>query len=382
MFIFVLLLPTQLGRHFFLSFSYLSGLRVDYLAPTVYLIDIVAIALAFLNLKLIIGFIRKKSILILLFVLLVNVLFSIVPIISMYRYIRIVESLIILAIFSKYKDRKLIGLGFLMTTTIEVFLMVVQFITKRSLGGFFYFLGERYFTLSTPSIAKGSLNGTEILRPYGTFSHPNSMAGFYLVVYFFFLTNKKFRYPYLKNLLLFLSTLLIFFSFSRVAIIVYIFLNLAYFFNRGLKNVCRICVISKLLMITVVGAMFIQIKGDVSTLTKRLSLTGNALKILWERPIFGTGLNTYLIAQNNFSSKFYGLINQPVHNIFLFFLCEVGVLLSVIIFFVFFEKIKKFFLIAPYVFLAIFITGMFDHYWLTLPQNWFLLSFIISQVLY
>ena len=36
----VLFLPTQFGKHFFPEFSFVFGLRIDYLSPTVYLTDI------------------------------------------------------------------------------------------------------------------------------------------------------------------------------------------------------------------------------------------------------------------------------------------------------------------------------------------------------
>src|SRR3972149_3010131 len=47
-FFLILLLPTQLGKHFFIPLSYLSGVRVDYLAPTVYLTDLIVVPLAIL----------------------------------------------------------------------------------------------------------------------------------------------------------------------------------------------------------------------------------------------------------------------------------------------------------------------------------------------
>jgi len=45
----LLLLPTQLGRHFFFDFSLISGIRSDYLAPTVYLTDIVIVLMIILE---------------------------------------------------------------------------------------------------------------------------------------------------------------------------------------------------------------------------------------------------------------------------------------------------------------------------------------------
>ena len=40
---FLCLLPTQLGKHFWPGWSLISGIRVDYLAPTIYLVDIIVI---------------------------------------------------------------------------------------------------------------------------------------------------------------------------------------------------------------------------------------------------------------------------------------------------------------------------------------------------
>src|SRR3989338_7356441 len=63
LFLFILLLPTQLGKHFFFDFSYLSGVRVDYLAPTIYLTDILALLLLIINFKSFWHFLKEKKIL-------------------------------------------------------------------------------------------------------------------------------------------------------------------------------------------------------------------------------------------------------------------------------------------------------------------------------
>ncbi|MBI3070230.1 MAG: hypothetical protein HYY87_02915, partial [Candidatus Levybacteria bacterium] len=47
-----------------------------------------------------------------------------------------------------------------------------------SMGGLFYFFGERAFTSQTPGIANASINGELMLRPYGTFPHPNVLGGY------------------------------------------------------------------------------------------------------------------------------------------------------------------------------------------------------------
>jgi hypothetical protein len=99
------------------------------------------------------------------------------------------------------------------------------------------------------------------------------------------------------------------------------------------------------------------------------------------------GLGNYLLAQNNFSSKFYLFFNQPVHNIFLLLMAELGILFFIILTFMvllFFKRnvLKK--ILATYFLLitAIFLTGFFDHYWLTLAQNFFLMGVIFALKLF
>ena len=39
----ILLLPVQLGRHFWPDFSFVLGLKIDYLSPTFYLTDLLVL---------------------------------------------------------------------------------------------------------------------------------------------------------------------------------------------------------------------------------------------------------------------------------------------------------------------------------------------------
>lgn len=380
LFLYILLLPTQLGKHFFFDFSYLSGVRVDYLAPTIYVTDILASLLFILNLKTIWHFLRQKKILILLLLLFLNILVSKSPNVSMYRYIKILELIGVVAIFKK---NLLSGGAFLLSffvgAVFELILSTAQLISKHSLQGIFYFFGERSLSLSTPGIAKASLNGVEILRSYGTFSHPNSLAGFYLVLYFYVLANKKFKpHPFLKNLFFVVSALLIFFSFSKIAISVFLILNLIYFWRNFLKSACRICFVSRIIVIGVLALIFLNAQTDPLTLKKRWILTQNALTIIRQNPLFGVGNGNYLIAQNQFREVFTGFLNQPVHNVFLLLIAEIGVLLVLFITILLRKQLKRFFKHWPYVIGSLLLTGLFDHYWLTLQQNFLLLAVILG----
>ena len=379
LFLFIFLLPTQLGKHFFFKFSYLSGVRVDYLAPTIYVTDILAFLLFIMNFKLVWHFLKQKKILILLSLLFVNLLVSRFPPVTLYRYLKILEVIGIFYIFKKgLFPRFMLLSGFLLAAAFELILSTLQFINKHSLQGLFYFFGERPLNLSMPGIAKASLSGLEILRPYGTFSHPNSMAGFYLLVYFFILTAKKIPDSLSKKILLLVSSLLVFLSFSKVAIATFLLLNFIYLWRSSLKKNCRLCFISHILIISIVSLVFLQAKTDPLSLQKRLLLTQNSLVIIGQHPFFGVGLGNYLLAQQQFPQRYADFLNQPVHNLPLLLLSEIGVVMLIIICIIFLKEFKNAVKNFPYIFVVVLLTGLFDHYWLTLQQNFLLIGLVLG----
>jgi len=382
--LFLLLLPTQLGKHFFLHFSYLSGIRVDYLAPTVYLLDVIIFLLAIVNLKIVLKFFNNKMVLSGLFLLLINIIFSQLPEISFYWFIKIIEFLIIFSLSKKIimtiKEKSILII-LLLSGLFELFLSIIQFVSKHSVQGIFYYFGERLLTLSTPGVAKATMQGVEFLRPYGTFSHPNSLAGFFLLLYFFVLTAKKFnRHLVLKYLFLLTSSLLIFISFSKIAIISYLILNTAHFILNKKIN-CRFCKITRLSVIFLISLIFLQATTDPLTISKRIELVKNSISIILHHPIQGVGLGSYLVEQAKFSSKFYLFFNQPVHNIFLLFFSELGLIIGGIIIAFSLFPIRKLIKWNPYLILVIGMTGFFDHYWLTLQQNFLLMGFVTGAIL-
>ncbi|MBI4973666.1 hypothetical protein HZC27_03595 [Candidatus Roizmanbacteria bacterium] len=382
-FLFSFLLPTQLGKHFFFDFSYLGGVRIDYLAPTLYLTDILTFLLILLNFKTVFFFFRKKIFLWFLILLFINAIFAWSKPLFFYRLIRIIEVLALFAIFKKqfprYKNA-IIG-GFMFFVFVQSILVVTQFITRHSLQGIWYFLGERYFTLSTPGIAKASLQGNEILRAYGTFSHPNSLAGFFLLIYLFFLTNKSITNALLKYLTLALCSLIIFLSFSKNVILVFLFLNTWYFFKE--KQSCRVCTLAKILSPLFLALVFLSAQTDPLSFQKRITLMIQSLTIISQHILTGVGLGNYLLAQYAFPIKYSYFFLQPVHNIYLLFVTETGIIMGVFIFVLTFLLLKKYRrnMGVLLILLAVLLTGLSDHYWLTLQQNTLLLGVLFGIIM-
>jgi O-antigen ligase len=97
----------------------------------------------------------------------------------------------------------------------------------------------------------------------------------------------------------------------------------------------------------------------------------------------GEGLNTFTIKETKFIGiKSYEWILQPVHNIYLLAFSETGIIGLIFLLFVFYKAFKNAFskkkisLLVTIVFILI--TGLFDHYWLTLQQNLLLFGFVVG----
>lgn len=373
----IFLLPTQLGKHFFLPFSYISGVRIDYLAPTLYLTDCIIFLLFFFTIKDFKIKISKKILFIILLVIF-NIVFSLSPWISLYKWIKILEVIGLFFILKIKLQPKNILIVLLSSSVLQLLLVIYQISQQHALQGIAYLFGERYFTISTPGIAKVTLQGLEILRGYGIFSHPNSLAGFFLVLYTYILFEKKFNKTLvLKYSFLGISTLLILLSFSKVAIITFLLVT-GFFVTKNIS--CKFCAIGRMLILLVLSLLFITAQGDVDSLQKRLYLTQNAIQTILQYPFFGTGLGSYLQAQTQFSIPYSYLFFQPVHNIFLLLLAETGVILFGIIMYYLSIVIRYVYKNPPAMALifAILFTGFFDHYWLTLQQNLLLMPVVFG----
>ncbi len=381
-FLFLLLiffLPSQLGKHFFFSFSYLNGIRVDYLAPTLYLTDVLIFFIFLFNFSHIYSFLKDKKLILVIGLFIINIFLSTNKYLAFYKFLKVFELIILFivsGIFYKKINKKALLIVLIFSSLIQLFLSFYQFIYKQSAQGVFYFLGERRFSFSTIGIAKVFFDGKEFLRPYGSFSHPNSLGGFFLLLYVFILTNKNFNKNLIfKNIFLLISSLLILISFSKVAIFTFIIINLFYFIK---KDGCKFCLLAKIVIFLTIGLIFLTSQTDILSLEKRFFLFKNSFLILSKYFFSGVGLGNYLLAQNQLKSIYPYFLNQPVHNIFLLFLNEVGIfifLITIKYLVVFIRKNK----INFYLILTILITGFFDHYWWSLQQNFLLLAFIYGS---
>lgn len=379
---FLFLLPTQLGKHFFIPQSYISGVRIDYLAITIYLTDILVGILAILHIRLLIRRVKTKSFVLFLLFLAIQLLIPASPWITLYRFGKLLELWIIFVLFqqSHIRARSILS-AFLAGAVFQIVLVILQLIGKQSVQGIFYFFGERAMNLSTPDIAKFTWQGIEFLRPYGTFSHPNSLGGFFLLLFVFISFTPAFdRFMMQKQGLLALLFFLIIFSFSKAAIFAFFFVQAVYALYWYRKTKCIVCIFPKLLLL--LPFLIIAFIGghDPVGIQKRLFLVVSSIHIILTHPVVGVGLGNYLYAQASIPSPFAPYFLQPVHNIFLLLLSETGIVGFLVFFniciqWLMSEKITKTLILMI---VAIALTGLFDHYWLTLQQNLLIMGVVFG----
>jgi hypothetical protein len=393
--IFIFFLPTQLAKHFWPDFAFVNGVRIDYLALKLYFTDILATLMIAANIKIIYLFIKqqfckfypryKNIFFILILLIMGNVVLAISPTVAFFKLTKVLQLLLLSLTIYLIFDEKLQEIFYkavALSTIFQCYLVILQLYFKKSIDGIFYYFGERFMNLATPNIAKASLNGVEFLRPYGTFSHPNSMGGFFLLLYGFLIFMEKKSYKKIKYFTLAVLSILILCSFSKVVIGTFFLVNILYFITKKKNNRCILCNISKIFIFFILAIIFMSAQGDILTIEKRIWLAESAVKVIADNPIFGTGIGNYLLAQSQFAVPYPHHFLQPVHNIFLLILAELGFSLVVLLIYLLFKLLKQYkigYQLLAYS-LIIGCTGFFDHYWLTLQQNLLLLAVLFGQI--
>lgn len=397
----ILLLPTQLGKHFWPDFSYLTNLRIDYLSPTLYITDIIIFSIfilsVFSGVKNNLKSINKRQVFIfpaLLFYLSVVSFLAISPALSFIKLAKIFEFIFLGLYFYKITKKEIkyqvIIRLLLLTATYESLIAIWQFITQSSIGGAFWLLGERSFNASTPFIAQAIIDGQIYLRAYGTFSHPN-VLGAYLVIVLslatvFYQSADK---PKLFYLSFVLGMMAIFFTFSRNSWVVFGLFVLFFFARKhqSYKFVACLLVVLTVLYALVGSQVVSRFRSledvDKKSLVQRQELNTAGLNLIRNRPLLGVGLNNFLLeaikirVQNEIVRSY-----QPVHNIYLLIASESGIPgLMIFGLFVFFTA-RHLYLKHDYLYLLpvgeILFLGLFDHYFYTLQQGQLLFSLVFG----
>ncbi len=377
----LLSLPFQLNKYFPFDLGIVNGIRIDYLTPALYLSDIFLVLTIIFWLKREFHQLRLKKtskfLLLALILFVLNLSVAINRELVVIKIVKLIELSLLFVYIRKEKiSPQLVIKCLLIGGLVSAVVAVGQFAKQASLGGIFYWLGERYFNLQTPGVAKAVIFGKLILRPYGAFPHPNVLAGFLSLVLLsttIFLKKRPVTTLFFQ-LLLFAALLL---TMSRMTILTYLIslTSLLVFWQR-IKYI-KLKLLLSCLLITITGLVlfkdmtigrFTSIASSAEqTIVLRSELFKSALRTFFQQPTFGVGFNNSLI---------YTRTSQPVHNLYLLIAVESGFVGLTFLLYVtikiasnLFRQKTPFGILFNVIFVHILILSFFDHYFYTLHQG-------------
>lgn len=406
----IVLLPLQFGRHFWPEQSFVHGVRIDYLSPTIYATDILIFILAGICVSSIKRHAQRliRTISIVLVIVGAHIVLTsswehILP--GILKTIMLIEGMVIVHYIQVEKPNIITtGKCLLIASIWSSVLAWLQFVGQQSVGDIWWFLGERTFSVSTPGIALATTGTHLILRPYATFPHPNVLAGFLVIslplTYLYFRSKKMPAWSTYGSTIGIISTIVI--SLSRSAWIAGICIAagicIDIFLTKGTRHIAsRIYQYKKALVagivllalcIPVVVQRFSTLFTlDSTSVSHRLLLTSAARAMIREHPVTGIGLNQFIPNIPKYMPITSAGDFQPVHSIFLLIGAETGVIgLGIFLFFSgrLIMNIWKARRVSPKVMpltwslLGILIISLFDHYFFTIRQTLLLTGVIIG----
>jgi len=315
-------------------------------------------------------------------ILSIGIFLSQSPFAGLYGFVKLFEFFFLGWYVARHGDivMKFLSVAFPIGILVEGGLAIWQFLLQRSIGGLWYFLGERTFSGSTPGIANASFNGQLVLRPYGTFPHPNVLAGYMLIALVFIAINfPKKRWAKITGIIVIaIGVVALLLALSRTAIILGVVIGIII----GIKKLTKMGFVFIALLLVVCAFILLPRFVGSNAFGESIVLREQLLQAGWvmfvSHPLFGIGLNNFLVVLPQISPGIS--VIQPVHNIYLLVLSETGIVGFGLFIYFLFKTFKKalsfpFALISLFIFLCI---GLVDHYFLTLQQGQLLTAMVFG----
>lgn len=321
----------------------------------------------------------------------------------------LIYALILIGVSATFEgiQTKWLYLGVILMGVFESIVATAQFYLQKSIG--LKFLGETALYLQQ-GIAKIDLATHKLIRPYGTFAHPNILSAFLIVA-----CATAFSSLFKQDRKTFI--------FSAAALTFFTYANILTFSRSGIVAETLVCGVLLCLfymklkieakqIILGTGAMIIILIGSVlalkpyllsratisdSSTINRISYDKTGLEIFKKHWLIGVGPGNILqeVAKTGEYPESWQV--QPPHNYFILVACETGIvglflflLLIWMMLSTLYEKIGEgdsksilnavlFSVLIGYIFLM-----MFDHYFYDIEQGqlllWTLIAIIIARI--
>lgn len=288
------------------------------------------------------------------------------------------------------------------------FIAFVQIILNHSVG--FKFLGESILNPNEYGIAKFVAHGTNYLRAYSTFPHPNIFgawvfAFFSLTTWWTFIENSaKWKlYAYISSFFVICAVL----TYSRSALSALLLFSatatfISVLFLKNVKFSYIYGVFTVLISIFLIAWLFNPSQANRNEESGNFRLIYNqiGLRMTQDNPVLGLGFGQSILKMNEYSPKWLQPWQiQPIHNYFLLSSSELGILFTLLLVALIFypvylsassiwnlfrnrtlarsSNITAQTLLGLVVF-CIFLLMQVDHYFYTLQQGQFLLWIVLG----
>ena len=397
-FILIFLIPINLGKHFEIFSSYVGGVLVDYLVPTIFVQDILILLVVLFWLfsggfkKLFstkIELFEKKEIQIsflFIFSLFISTLVSVRFIPSFYAWLRMLVYYLffiytLLEINVEDNYFKILDI-----TSTSVFLIsllgITQFINQGSVFNNYLILGEQPYSAGIFGIAKEYIFGRSLIPAYGLFRHPNAFGGYLAITLSWLFCFIKKRKSYFVSFLLGLIAIIFTFSYvSWFTLIFGIVFHLIFSKNpqkiRKYKKSAVVVVLTIFLFslsLPVLRMLNLNFEGNRSV-TRRIDFTSASYRMIKDNFLFGVGFNNFTVFVDKYNYDSSDLrFSQPVHNIFLLIFSESGIFGFLLFISLVGFSLKRlvnssYFHVFLISLLQIVLLGSFDHYLFTMHQT-------------
>jgi len=298
--------------------------------------------------------------------------------------------------YNKVFNFKRIAQVFVASGLFQSLIAIGQFASQKSLG--LRFLTESPLSPTIDGVAKFTADGLTFIRAYGSLPHPNLLAIYLLTClsFVYYLWIEKERNSFINCFLSSIYILLLFglfLTFSRLIIFTFFLFSLIFFifiFKKHHKKVVGFL----LLLITFSSFFFFFAQAEVisrfniSPAEQSVILRGFynqfAYEVIGRYPLSGIGLGNFVWEIKDIFNLLSNWLHQPVHNIYLLIISEIG-LIGLVIFLMFIYRVlvqnkDRLLLLVILSFLFI---GLFDHFFWTLQQGqlifWLILGLTSSQ---
>ncbi|MBD3282065.1 MAG: hypothetical protein GF387_00410 [Candidatus Portnoybacteria bacterium] len=377
-----------------------------------YLTDILILAIFILYIKRTRTFSIKenKFLVLLIFIAALSIIPAQKESIALYGLIKLIEYIFIYY-YTKKNIRELTPNAIfnilIFTGSIQAILAIAQFIEQKSIG--IKFIEAGIYSPGEPGVATFIYQNIPILRSYGSFPHPNILAGFLILTIFLIYYQLQKKQSSILYIFLSLMIFALFTTFSRTAMAVFFVSSLIFLLlnliklrvfehteariraGKRIMNIFLILILSSLISILILSpylkARFFNITPEEQAVDLRFFYNKMAVNMTKDNIITGVGIGSFAVHSQNYPAYLRAAAKmqdqeikeipqwlfQPVHNIYLLIASEIGIIGLIFFLLAIARKTKdlKNNIFNPifYILISFLIIGLMDHYFWTLQSG-------------